>query len=143
MPQLRLCDKTSDKVRSTRSKLLGQTTSKRALTKDRRTLLTYTMNSLPRIPSRALQSNLSSWACASCRRELARARQLPARTTRKPISNTTKAQQDRVHQGRASPPPMAQLREYYKQKNRTTMYARCHPRDQTRPDEMGASKRPV
>ncbi|KAI1165459.1 amine oxidase [Nemania serpens] len=82
----------------------------------------HTMNSLPRIPSRALQSNLSSWACASCRRELARARQWPVRTTRRPISDTTKAQQERVHVDRASPPPMAQLHEHYKHKNRTTMF---------------------
>ncbi|KAI1108023.1 amine oxidase [Nemania sp. NC0429] len=82
------------------------------------------MNSLPRMPSRALRSNLSSWACTSCRREIARARQLPAHTARRPISNTTTRaqQQESLHQDRASPPPMAQLREHYKQKNRTTMF---------------------
>ncbi|KAI3323700.1 amine oxidase [Xylariaceae sp. AK1471] len=72
------------------------------------------MNSLPRISWRSLQSNASSWACASCRRELARARQLPAR---RPISNTTKARQQQAHA-----PSMERLREHYKYKNRTTMF---------------------
>ncbi|KAI0878460.1 amine oxidase [Hypoxylon argillaceum] len=76
----------------------------------------HNMNSLSRIPPRALQSNVPSWACASCRRQLARASQLPA--ARRPISNTAKARQ--VHQ--TQPPSMERLREHYKFKNRTTMF---------------------
>ncbi|KAF2970408.1 hypothetical protein GQX73_g3135 [Xylaria multiplex] len=75
------------------------------------------MNSLPRISWRALQSNASSWACTSCRQQLARARQLPIRTARRPISNPTKARQDQ-----ATAPSMDRLREHYKYKNRTTMF---------------------
>ncbi|KAI1428038.1 amine oxidase [Xylaria sp. FL1777] len=75
------------------------------------------MNSLPRISWRALQSNTSSWACTSCRRELARARQLPVRIARRPISNTTKARQES-----AQALSMDRLREHYKYKNRTTMF---------------------
>ncbi|KAI8949524.1 amine oxidase [Xylaria longipes] len=77
----------------------------------------HSMNSLPRLSWRGLQSNASSWACASCRRELARARQFPVRAARRPISNTTKAQQSQ-----AQPPSMDRLREHYKFKNRTTMF---------------------
>ncbi|KAI0860497.1 amine oxidase [Xylaria cubensis] len=77
----------------------------------------HSMNSLPRFSWRALQSNASSWACASCRRELARASQFPVRAARRPISNTTKAQQSQ-----SQPPSMDRLREHYKYKNRTTMF---------------------
>ncbi|KAI0518212.1 amine oxidase [Xylaria bambusicola] len=75
------------------------------------------MNSLPRIPWRVLRSNASSWACTSCRREIAQARQLPARMARRPISNTTTARQQT-----AQAPSMDRLREHYRHKNRTTMY---------------------
>ncbi|KAI2631699.1 amine oxidase [Xylaria nigripes] len=60
---------------------------------------------------KALQSSVSSWACASCRRENVRTRQLP--TMRRPISNMTKTQ--------AHAPTMEQLREHYRHKNQTTM----------------------
>ncbi|KAI0485456.1 amine oxidase [Xylaria cf. heliscus] len=80
----------------------------------------HSMNPLPRLSWRALQSNASSWACASCRRrELARARQFPVRAAGRPISNTTKAQQQ---QSEAQTPSMDRLREHYKYKNRTTMF---------------------
>ncbi|KAI0395989.1 amine oxidase [Xylariaceae sp. FL0594] len=78
------------------------------------------MSSLPRSSWRALQSNRWYWACASCRRELARVRQLPAHPARKPISNTAKARQQQPDTAQA--PSMDRLREHYKQKNRTTMY---------------------
>ncbi|KAI1354173.1 amine oxidase [Xylaria sp. FL0043] len=77
----------------------------------------HVMNSLPRISWRVLQSNASSWACTSCRRELAQTRQLPARMARRPISNTAKARQQT-----AQAPSMDRLREHYRYKNRTTMY---------------------
>ncbi|KAI0439793.1 cytochrome c oxidase assembly protein CtaG/Cox11-domain-containing protein [Xylaria telfairii] len=75
------------------------------------------MNSLPRLSWRTLQSNASSWACASCRRQLAPSRQFPVRAARRSISNATRAQQ-----GQTSPPSMERLREHYKYKNRTTMF---------------------
>ncbi|KAI0910257.1 amine oxidase [Ustulina deusta] len=77
----------------------------------------HSMNPLPRISWRALQSNASSWACTSCRRELAQARQLPGRMTRRPISNATKPRQRS-----AQAPSMDRLREHYKYKNRTTLF---------------------
>ncbi|KAI1130328.1 amine oxidase [Nemania abortiva] len=72
---------------------------------------------LPRISWRALQLDAPSWACASCRRELARASRFPTRNARRPISNTTRARQDQTQ-----PPSMDRLREHYKHKNRTTMF---------------------
>ncbi|KAI1328626.1 amine oxidase [Xylariaceae sp. FL0255] len=77
---------------------------------------TVAMNAIPRVPWRTLQSNISSWACASCRRELARTRQLPTRTPRRPISNTSSMKAQHVE-----PPSMERLRAHYKHKNRTTM----------------------
>ncbi|KAI0200641.1 cytochrome c oxidase assembly protein CtaG/Cox11-domain-containing protein [Astrocystis sublimbata] len=78
------------------------------------------MNSLPRFSWRALQSSASPWACASCRRQLARPRQFAAR---RPISNsTTKPQQRHAQQAGEQLPSMDQLREHYKYKNRTTMF---------------------
>ncbi|KAI0101843.1 amine oxidase [Nemania sp. FL0031] len=67
---------------------------------------------------KALQLNAPSWACASCRRELARASRFPVRTARRPMSNTTRARQE---QTKTQLPSMDRLREHYKYKNRTTM----------------------
>ncbi|KAI0401409.1 amine oxidase [Xylaria palmicola] len=70
----------------------------------------HDMNTLPRIAWGVSPSRLSAWACASCRREL-------ARTARRPISGTAKARQQQ-----AQLPSMDRLREHYRFKNRTTMY---------------------
>ncbi|KAI0025679.1 amine oxidase [Xylariomycetidae sp. FL0641] len=61
--------------------------------------------------------SVSSWACESCRRALARARQLPA-ATRRPISNSSA---QRAQQQQNFAPDMERMRAYYKYKNRTTM----------------------
>ncbi|KAI0556176.1 amine oxidase [Xylaria curta] len=103
----------------------------RFLTTTKAQLYNKTMNALPRFSWRALQSSTSSWACASCRRELARTSQFPVRAARRPISSTTKTQQSQ-----ARPPSMDRLREHYKYKNRTTMYANCSPAS-----SVGAEKR--
>ncbi|KAI1438648.1 amine oxidase [Xylaria sp. CBS 124048] len=75
------------------------------------------MNYLPRITHKALRSTGLSWACASCRRELVETRQLPVRMARRPISSLTKAQRQQ-----AEAPSMDQMRQYYKYRNRTTMF---------------------
>ncbi|KAI0596033.1 amine oxidase [Biscogniauxia sp. FL1348] len=89
------------------------------------------MNSLPRLPWRSLRANISSWACASCRRELlARTRQgqiaaAPSRTTRRTLSKSSapKQQQQQQQQQHTIPSPsMDRVQEYYRYKNRTTMY---------------------
>ncbi|KAI1083816.1 cytochrome c oxidase assembly protein CtaG/Cox11-domain-containing protein [Whalleya microplaca] len=74
------------------------------------------MNSFQRTPYRLLQSSTSSWACASCRRALARARQsTPPRRT---VANSTAKKQQQY----ATAPSIEQVHEYYKYKNRTTMF---------------------
>ncbi|KAI0013288.1 amine oxidase [Xylariaceae sp. FL0662B] len=77
---------------------------------------------LQRTPWRLLQSGTaSSWACASCRRALARARQS---TPRRTVSNSTakKQQQHQQHQHQqAAAPNMDRVHLYYKYRNQTTM----------------------
>ncbi|KAI1269478.1 amine oxidase [Xylariaceae sp. FL1019] len=80
----------------------------------------HTMSSVPRLSWSALQPNIWSWACASCRRGLAPATPVPNRPPRRLYSKTTVRTQQQ-HQ-RASAPSMERLREHYKYKNRTTMF---------------------
>ncbi|ORY64361.1 cytochrome c oxidase assembly protein CtaG/Cox11-domain-containing protein [Pseudomassariella vexata] len=72
------------------------------------------MNSLPRIPWQSFKPS-PSWACSSCRRALAQGRQSKFEASRRAVSSSPpkKAQ---------AAPAMEQLREYYKFKNRTTMF---------------------
>ncbi|KAI1343964.1 cytochrome c oxidase assembly protein CtaG/Cox11-domain-containing protein [Xylariaceae sp. FL0016] len=82
------------------------------------------MNGLPRIAWPSLQKSASSWACASCRRAAARARQLPSPPTasRRHISNSSSAKQTTTASTRAQAPSMERMAEHYRYKNRTTMY---------------------
>ncbi|KAI1497402.1 amine oxidase [Biscogniauxia marginata] len=75
------------------------------------------MNNLSRLPWRPLRASTSSWACASCRRELARV-QLPPRTARRAVSNSSSSKPQQY----TTAPSMDRMKEYYKYKNRTTMY---------------------
>ncbi|KAI1136662.1 cytochrome c oxidase assembly protein CtaG/Cox11-domain-containing protein [Hypoxylon sp. FL0543] len=76
------------------------------------------MNSLYQTPWRSLRSSTSSWACESCRRALARAKPLPPRRT---ITNSATRKQHQAA-GAAGAPSMERMAEYYRYKNRTTMY---------------------
>ncbi|KAI1418233.1 cytochrome c oxidase assembly protein CtaG/Cox11-domain-containing protein [Hypoxylon sp. FL1857] len=76
------------------------------------------MNSLYQASWRSLRASTSSWACESCRRALLRAK--PS-TPRRTITNSaTKKQQQAA--SAASAPSMERMAEYYRYKNRTTMY---------------------
>ncbi|KAI0385326.1 amine oxidase [Hypomontagnella monticulosa] len=65
-----------------------------------------------------LRTSTSSWACASCRRALSRARPQPPR---RPISSTA-APKQQATTATAKAPSMDRIREHYRYKNRTTMY---------------------
>ncbi|KAI2632026.1 amine oxidase [Hypoxylon sp. NC1633] len=78
------------------------------------------MNNLFQISWRSLQAGTSPWACTSCRRALARARTSPPRRT---VSNTsTKKQPQATATTAARAPSMERMQQYYRLKNRTTMY---------------------
>ncbi|KAI4870705.1 cytochrome c oxidase assembly protein CtaG/Cox11-domain-containing protein [Hypoxylon rubiginosum] len=78
------------------------------------------MNSLYQTSWRSLQTSTSSWACASCRRALSRARPSPSSSPRRTVTNSAaKRQQAPTATG---VPSMDRVREYYKYKNRTTMF---------------------
>ncbi|KAI1820966.1 amine oxidase [Xylaria intraflava] len=96
---------------------IGRNPPARAKAYPNRLITRANMNSLSQISARALRSGASYWACASCRQDLIQARQLPFRAARRPISKTTKTQQEQTHA-----PSMDQLREHYRYKNRTTMF---------------------
>ncbi|KAI1169490.1 hypothetical protein F4777DRAFT_216183 [Nemania sp. FL0916] len=104
------------------------------------------MNSLPRIPRGAFQSSAyTSWACASCRRAQTKKQWPVVQTARRSISQTIKRtqQQQAAH---AMPPPspsMERMREHYRYKNRTTMYAANFPcvRSERKRWEMGGMER--
>ncbi|KAI1447420.1 amine oxidase [Annulohypoxylon stygium] len=63
-------------------------------------------------------SNTPQWACASCRRALARAKPSPQRRT---VTNSATKKKPQAT-GTAGAPSMERMAEYYKFKNRTTMY---------------------
>ncbi|KAI0181457.1 cytochrome c oxidase assembly protein CtaG/Cox11-domain-containing protein [Hypoxylon sp. FL1284] len=77
------------------------------------------MNSLYQTSWRSLRASTSSWACASCRRALVRARSSLTPPRRTVASSATKRQQAPTVGGA---PSMERVREYYKYKNRTTMF---------------------
>ncbi|KAI1257795.1 hypothetical protein MGN70_000839 [Eutypa lata] len=84
------------------------------------------MNSFTRIPWRSLQSS-SLWACASCRWALGhQTRQSPIlrSSRRRGVSSSSTAKQQAEAGAGVNPhtASMERLREYYKYKNRTTMY---------------------
>lgn len=77
------------------------------------------MNSLYQTSWRFLRaSNTPQWACASCRRALARAKPSPQRRT---VTNSATKKKPQAT-GTAGAPSMERMAEYYKFKNRTTMY---------------------
>ncbi|KAI1376111.1 cytochrome c oxidase assembly protein CtaG/Cox11-domain-containing protein [Hypoxylon crocopeplum] len=78
------------------------------------------MNNLYQTSWRSLQTSTSLWACASCRRALSKARPSPPRRT---VSNTTAKKQQRAPPTATTvAPSMERVHEYYKYKNRTTMF---------------------
>ncbi|KAI1388854.1 amine oxidase [Hypoxylon trugodes] len=79
------------------------------------------MNGLFPAPWRALRASTSSWACESCRRALARGKplRLPSAPRRTVTNSTTKKQHASAT---AVSPSMERVHEYYKYRNRTTMY---------------------
>lgn len=80
------------------------------------------MNNLYQSSWKSLQAGVSSWACASCRRALTRAR--PSPPLRKSMSSSTakKQSQSTTTTTASHAASMDRVREFYKLKNRTTMY---------------------
>ncbi|KAI1471820.1 cytochrome c oxidase assembly protein CtaG/Cox11-domain-containing protein [Daldinia caldariorum] len=65
---------------------------------------------------RALRAGSSSWACASCRRAFIRT------PPRRSVANSSARKQQATTSPGPGMPSMERVREYYKYKNRTTMY---------------------
>ncbi|KAI1460764.1 cytochrome c oxidase assembly protein CtaG/Cox11-domain-containing protein [Annulohypoxylon moriforme] len=77
------------------------------------------MNSLYQTSWRFLRANTTSqWACASCRRALARSKPSPPRRT---VTNSAAAKKPQATNA-ADAPSMERMAEYYRHRNRTTMY---------------------
>ncbi|KAI2634322.1 cytochrome c oxidase assembly protein CtaG/Cox11-domain-containing protein [Hypomontagnella submonticulosa] len=76
------------------------------------------MNGLYQTSWQTLRASTSSWACAACRRALSRAR--PS-TPRRTMSNSAVPKQQATATTIRAP-SMDRVHEYYKYKNRTTMY---------------------
>ncbi|OTB04369.1 hypothetical protein M426DRAFT_320968 [Hypoxylon sp. CI-4A] len=77
------------------------------------------MNNLSQISWRTLRASTSSWACESCRRALTRARPLPQRRT---VATSAAKKQHQAAATTTRAPSMERVQEYYRYRNRTTMY---------------------